>query len=139
MQVVQKYMKEVRRLVASEEQGGIASALKLLDDTLLISPSLDQALELRARLLLHLGRFKEVADMLEDHIPSVKMVNEDPVSVSSSSSSSSQNLSREGVKLLSSPDLPVWYPSFNCSPVSNLKKKVMAGLHKSCEKEGEWR
>jgi hypothetical protein len=61
------------------------------------------------------------------------MSNEDPSSVSSDSSSS-----REGVKLLSS-DSPIRDESFKCFSVSDLKKKVMAGLCKTCDKEGQWR
>lgn len=113
--------------------------MNLLDAALAISPRLDQALELRARSLLYLRRFKDVADMLQDYIPSLRMTNEDPSSGSSSSSSSSDSSSsREGVKLLSS-DSPVRDQSFKCFSVSDLKKKVMAGLCKSCEKEGQWR
>lgn len=135
-QIVEKYIKDARSLIATQEQSEILSALNLLDAALAISPRLDQALELRARSLLYLRRFKDVADMLQDYIPSLRMTNEDPSSGSSSSSDSSS--SREGVKLLSS-DSPVRDQSFKCFSVSDLKKKVMAGLCKSCEKEGQWR
>ena len=131
---MEKYIKDARSLIATQEQSEILSALNLLDAALAISPRLDQALELRARSLLYLRRFKDVADMLQDYIPSLRMVNEDP----SSGSSSSDSSSREGVKLLSS-DSPVRDQSFKCFSVSDLKKKVMAGLCKSCEKEGQWR
>jgi len=134
LQIVEKYIKDARSLIATQEQSEILSALNLLDAALAISPRLDQALELRARSLLYLRRFKDVADMLQDYIPSLRMVNEDP----SSGSSSSDSSSREGVKLLSS-DSPVRDQSFKCFSVSDLKKKVMAGLCKSCEKEGQWR
>lgn len=138
-QIVEKYIKDARSLIATQEQSEILSALNLLDAALAISPRLDQALELRARSLLYLRRFKDVADMLQDYIPSLRMTNEDPSSGSSSSSSSSDSSSsREGVKLLSS-DSPVRDQSFKCFSVSDLKKKVMAGLCKSCEKEGQWR
>lgn len=132
---MEKYIKDARSLIATQEQSEILSALNLLDAALAISPRLDQALELRARSLLYLRRFKDVADMLQDYIPSLRMANEDP---SSGSSSSSDSSSREGVKLLSS-DSPVRDQSFKCFSVSDLKKKVMAGLCKSCEKEGQWR
>lgn len=135
--IVEKYIKDARILIATQEQSEILSALNLLDAALAISPRLDQALELRARSLLYLRRFKDVADMLQDYIPSLRMTNEDPSSGSSSSSSDSSS-SREGVKLLSS-DSPVRDQSFKCFSVSDLKKKVMAGLCKSCEKEGQWR
>lgn len=131
-------MKDARSLIATQEEKEIVSALNLVDAALAISPRLDQALELRARSLLYLRRFKEVADMLQDYIPSLKMANDDSGSVSSDTSS--QHLSREGVNLLSSSDSRVDRDqSFRCFSVSELKKKVMAGLCKSCEKEGHWR
>ncbi|KAL5155774.1 hypothetical protein HKD37_19G054783 [Glycine soja] len=135
--IVEKYIKDARSLIATQDQSEIASALNLLDAALAISPRFDQALELRARALLYLRRFKEVADMLQDYIPSLRMGNDDS---SSSSSDSSQQLSREGVKLLSSSsESPVRDHSFKCFSVSDLKKKVMAGLCKTCDKEGQWR
>ncbi|XP_020234858.1 uncharacterized protein LOC109814760 [Cajanus cajan] len=127
--IVEKYMKDARTLIATQDQTEIASALNLVDAALAISPRLDQALELRARALLYLRRYKDVADMLQDYIPSFRMGNDD------SSDASSQQLSREGVKLLSS-DAP---QTFKCFSVSDLKKKVMAGLSKTCDKEGQWR
>lgn len=136
-------MRDARSLIATQEQSEIASALNLLDAALAIYPRLDEALELRARSLLYLRRFKDVADMLQDYIPSLRMGNDDSSSSSSSSSSSdtsSQQLSREGVKLLSSSsESPVRDHSFKCFSVSDLKKKVMAGLCKTCDKEGQWR
>ncbi|XP_061353203.1 uncharacterized protein LOC133297980 isoform X1 [Gastrolobium bilobum] len=134
--IVEKYIRDARSLIATREQSEIASALNLVDAALAISPRLDQALELRARCLLHLRRFKDVADMLQDYIPSLRMANDDSGSVSSDSPS--QQLSREGVKLLSS-ESPAGDQSFKCFSVSDLKKKVMAGLCKSCDKEGQWR
>ncbi|XP_027938073.1 uncharacterized protein LOC114192524 isoform X1 [Vigna unguiculata] len=134
--IVEKYIKDARSLIATQDQREIVSALNLLEAALAISPRLDQALELRARALLCLRRFKEVADMLQDYIPSLR-INDD--SSSSSSSSVSSDTSREGVKLLSSCESPVRDQSFKCFSVSDLKKKVMAGLCKNCEKEGQWR
>ncbi|KAB2605064.1 hypothetical protein D8674_004781 [Pyrus ussuriensis x Pyrus communis] len=148
--VVEKYMKDARSLITTNEHSEIASAVGLLDAALSISPRLEEALELKARSLLYLRRFKEVADMLQDYIPSLKMATDDASSSSSSSSSggsdtSSQPLSRERVKLLSSNSgnsssgPPERDPSFKCFSVSDLKKKVMAGLCKNGEKEGQWR
>ncbi|XP_034911816.1 uncharacterized protein [Populus alba] len=133
--IVDKYIKDARSLIASQEQSEMASALKLLDAALALSPRLEVALELKARSLLYLRRFKEVADMLQDYIPSLKMASDDSGSISSSDSSS-QQLSRERVKLLPSDNSD---PSFKCFSVSDLKKKVMAGLCKNCDKEGQWR
>ena len=127
-------MRDARSLIATQEQSEIASALNLLDAALAIYPRLDEALELRARCLLYLRRFKDVADMLQDYIPSLRMSNNDDSGSSSVSSDSS--LSREGVKLLpSSPS----DQTFKCFSFSDLKKKVMAGMCKTCHKEGYWR
>ncbi|KAK8497560.1 hypothetical protein V6N13_002963 [Hibiscus sabdariffa] len=139
--VVDKYIKDARSLIATEDQNQIGSALNLLDSALALSPRFEIALELKARSLLYLRRFREVADMLQDYIPSLKMSCDDSGSVSSDNSS--QHLSRERVKLLpsddSSSDMSGRDPSFKCFSISELKKKVMAGLWKNCEKEGQWR
>ncbi|KAM1101943.1 hypothetical protein ACFX2B_008151 [Malus domestica] len=144
--VVEKYMKDARSLIATNEHSEIASAVGLLDAALSITPRLEEALELKARSLLYLRRFKEVADMLQDYIPSLKMATDDASSCSSGGSdTSSQPLSRERVKLLSSNSgnsssrWPERDPSFKCFSVADLKKKVMAGLCKNGEKEGQWR
>ncbi|KAM6558887.1 hypothetical protein CsatA_028126 [Cannabis sativa] len=135
--IVDKYLKDARNLIATQEHNEIVSALTLLDAALALSPRFEQALELKARSLLYLRRFKDVADMLQDYIPSLKMTYDD-----SGSENSSQHLSRERVKLLSSSSSDSSDdrdPSFKCFSVSDLKKKVMAGLCKSCEQEGQWR
>ncbi|KAE8703583.1 hypothetical protein F3Y22_tig00110467pilonHSYRG00092 [Hibiscus syriacus] len=134
--VVDKHIKDARSLIATQDQNEIVSALNLLDAALALSPRFEIALELKARSLLHLRRFREVADMLQDYIPSLKMSSDDSGSVSSDNSS-------QRVKLLpsdnSSSDSPGRDPSFKCFSISELKKKVMAGLWKNCEKEGQWR
>ncbi|KAL4572169.1 hypothetical protein LXL04_018938 [Taraxacum kok-saghyz] len=140
--IVDKYVRDARTLISSQQQPDIEAALNLLDAALALSPRFELALELKARSLLYLRRYKEVADMLQDYIPSLKMSSDDSSSSSSSSSSvssdnNSQSLSRERVKLLSSPDHAE--TSFKCFSVSDLKKKVRAGLGKNCNKEGQWR
>ncbi|KAK8532604.1 hypothetical protein V6N13_131917 [Hibiscus sabdariffa] len=139
--LVDKYIKDARCLMSTQEPKDIASALVLLDAALALSPRFEIALELKARSLLYLRRFRDVADMLQDFIPSLKVSSEDSGSVSSDNSS--QQFSRERVMLLpssdSSSDSPGCDPSFKCFSVSDLKKKVMAGLCKNCEKEGQWR
>ncbi|CAN8285862.1 unnamed protein product [Cochlearia groenlandica] len=128
--LVDKYVKDAKTLMAREDQNDVTSALHLLDAALSISPRLESALELKARSLLFLRRFKEVADMLQDYIPSLKItINEEDSSSEGSSSS------RDGVQLLSGASSP----SFKCFSVSDLKKKVMAGICKKCDKEGQWR
>ncbi|XP_029129489.1 uncharacterized protein LOC109808525 [Cajanus cajan] len=128
--IVEKYMKDARSLIATQEQSEIASALNLLDAALAIYPRLDQALELRARSLLFLRRFKDVADMLHDYIPSLRIANDDSASLSSDMSSQ---------QLLTSSDSSHSDQSFKCFSVSDLKKKLMAGFCKSCDNQGYWR
>uniref|UniRef100_A0A1J3JBM8 Uncharacterized protein n=1 Tax=Noccaea caerulescens TaxID=107243 RepID=A0A1J3JBM8_NOCCA len=141
--LVDTYIKDARTLMASEELNDVTSALHLLDAALSISPRFETALELKARSLLFLRRFKEVADMLQDYIPSRKLaVNDEEASPSSEGSSSSSSSSRDGAKLLSgasSPGPGRASSSFKCFSVSDLKKKVMAGICKKCDKEGQWR
>ncbi|KAG7531175.1 Chaperone J-domain superfamily [Arabidopsis suecica] len=129
--LVDKYIKDATTLMASEEANDVASALHLLDAALSISPRLETALELKARSLLFLRRFKDVADMLQDYIPSLKLsLNDEEGSASSQASSS------DGLNLLSDASSP---GSFKCFSVSDLKKKVMAGICKKCDKQGQWR
>lgn len=145
--MVEKYVREARVMISTREQSEINSALSLLEAALSLSPRYEPALELKARCLLFLRRNKEVADMLQDYIPSYKMAYSDDSSGSSSdnSNSSSQTLSRERVKLLGSSNSDsnssgCDYPtSFKCFSVSDLKKKVLSGFYKNCDKEGQWR
>ncbi|XP_022891792.1 uncharacterized protein LOC111406636 [Olea europaea var. sylvestris] len=136
--MVERYVREAKMLIATEEQSQITPALRLLEAALALSPRMEVALQLKARCLLCLRRFKEVADMLQDHIPSLQMVASDDESSSGSTDNSSSQLSRERVKLLSD-SLGRDEPVFKCFSVSDLKKKVMAGLCKNGDKKGEWR
>ncbi|KFK37483.1 hypothetical protein AALP_AA4G263300 [Arabis alpina] len=135
--LVEKYVKDARTLIASEESNDVASAIHLLDAALSLSPRLETALELKARSLLFLRRFKEVADMLQDYIPSLKLSNEEEESIVSSEGSSSSS-SRDGAKLISAVPSSE-SSSFKCFSVSDLKKQVMAGICKKCDQEGQWR
>lgn len=144
--IVDKYVKDARTLISSQQQTDITTALNLLDAALNLSPRCELALELKARSLLYLRRYKDVADMLQDYIPSLKMSSDESCTSSSSSSSvssdgNSQPLSRERVKLLSSGGSSPEHgePSFKCFSVSDLKKKVRVGLGRNCDKEGQWR
>ncbi|WOG87271.1 hypothetical protein DCAR_0206494 [Daucus carota subsp. sativus] len=138
--IVDKYVKDARYLLATQEPSELASAVNLLDAALTLSPKSESALELKARSLLYLRRYKDVADMLQDYIPSLKMSSSDDYSSSSlSSDNSSQHSSKERVKLLSGDSPSHDEPSFKCFSVSDLKKKVMAGLTKNCDKQGQWR
>ncbi|XP_051118943.1 uncharacterized protein LOC127243113 [Andrographis paniculata] len=139
--MVERYVREAKMLIATQEQTDIAAALRLLEAALSMAPRVEVALELKARCLLHLRRFKEVADMLQDYIPSVKMAIPDESTSSGSSDNSSTQWSRERVRLLSSTGEPLneREPACKCFSVSDLKKKVMSGLCNNAEKEQQWR
>ncbi|KAJ4904402.1 Tetratricopeptide repeat (TPR)-like superfamily protein [Raphanus sativus] len=135
--LVDKYIKDAKSLMASGEPNDVTSALHLLEAALSISPRLETALELKARSLLFLRRFKEVADMLQDYIPSLKLAANEEEASPSSSEGSSSSYSRDGVNLLS--DRSERDSSLKCFSVSDLTKKVMAGICKKCDQDGQWR
>ncbi|PIN05805.1 hypothetical protein CDL12_21654 [Handroanthus impetiginosus] len=139
--MVERYVREAKMLIATREQSDIVAALGLLETALSVAPRMEVALELKARCLLHLRRFKDVADLLQDYIPSLRIAISDDTASCGSSDNFSTQLSRERVKLLSSggDSLSGNEPAFKCFSVSDLKKKVMAGLCKNVEKEGQWR
>lgn len=143
MQMVERYVREAKMLIATKEQSEIAAALRLLEVALALAPRVEAALEMKARCLLQLRRFKEVADMLQDFIPSLKMAVSDDTTSSGSLDSSSTQLSRERVTLLSvsssGDSLSQDEPAFKCFSVSDLKKKVMSGLFRTVEEAGQWR
>ncbi|XP_047968676.1 uncharacterized protein LOC125212521 [Salvia hispanica] len=135
--MVERYVREARMLIATKEQSEIAAALRLLDAALAVAPRMEVALEMKARSLLYLRRFKEVVEMLQDYIPSLKMAISDDASTTGSSDSASAHLSREGASLLSSGGGSE--PACTCFSVSDLKKKVISGLFKNVEESGQWR
>ncbi|XP_060174673.1 uncharacterized protein LOC132605564 [Lycium barbarum] len=130
--IVEKFIRDAKIFIATQEPKEIASALSLVEAALAISPRFEIALELKARCLLYLRCYKDVAYMLQDYIPSLKMPNDD---TSSTSSSGSFDSSKEQIRLISYGD----EPNFKCFSISDLKKRVMASLYKNCNKEGQWR
>ncbi|URE37652.1 DNAJ heat shock N-terminal domain-containing protein [Musa troglodytarum] len=146
--VVDKNLREARVLIATQEQANVSKAVGLLDAALALSPRLEAALELRARSLLFLRRFREVADMLQDYIPSHKASGGGGDNGSTSSLSagdhfsiaSSAPLIRERANLLSpGREQSDGDRSFRCFSVSDLKRRLFAGLSKTSRGEGEWR
>ncbi|GAB2282227.1 hypothetical protein Dimus_016778 [Dionaea muscipula] len=124
-------------MIATRDPTQVNSALSLLDAALARSPRFELALELRARCLLYLRRFKEGAGMLQDYIPSYKMAPDEHSS--GSSDYSSQQMSRERVKLLHSGDSEPDSLGFKCFSVSELKRKLLARLCNNSQKQGNWR
>jgi len=133
IQKVDKYMKNAKDLITSQDPNDIVSALSLLNSTLSISPHHELALELKARSLLYLRRFKDVAVLLHNYIPSLRIDNEDVSSVFAASSELSS------LMLLLPSGSPSHDSSFKCFSYSYLKNKVMAGLSNKSEVQGQWR
>ncbi|CAM0145063.1 unnamed protein product [Urochloa decumbens] len=97
--VIDRYLEEARAAlaVAAEADDGddaaAAAALGLVSLALEMSPRSEAALELRARALLALRRYRDVADMLRDYIPSCACASKADDSSSSSCSSGDPILS----------------------------------------------
>ncbi|KAJ0979876.1 hypothetical protein J5N97_015350 [Dioscorea zingiberensis] len=139
--IVEKYLRDARALIATQQPADVTAALGLVEAALGLSPRLEPALELKARCLLFLRRFRDVADMLQDYIPSFRAGGDDDSGASLSTAGlSEQLLPRDRAKLLSSgEERSDDDRSFRCFSVADLKKKVMAGLCKNSEREGQWR
>lgn len=157
-QMANRYVKDAKCLISAGGENDVVSALNLLDAALVLAPRYEQALELKARSLLYLRRYKDVADMLQEYLPSMKIAIKSGGDESSGSENSSQQFSREQAKLLASSstsssscsssstssslsEFQDRDSSFKCFfSVADLKRKIMAGLLcKCCENESRWR
>uniref|UniRef100_A0A453ALD4 J domain-containing protein n=1 Tax=Aegilops tauschii subsp. strangulata TaxID=200361 RepID=A0A453ALD4_AEGTS len=156
-QVINGYIGEARAALAAaaarDGDGGddsaAAAALGLVGAVLEMSPRMEAALELRARALLALRRYRDVAEMLRDYIPScAKSCAGDDTATSSSSTSCSSGsgdlacASRAGL-LSPGRELSVSGAGASrflcCLDVSEIKRRVVAGLSRSSEAETQWR
>ncbi|KAI5009173.1 hypothetical protein ZWY2020_010221 [Hordeum vulgare] len=155
--VINGYIEEARAALAAaaarDGDGGddsaAAAALGLVAAVLEMSPRMEAALELRARALLALRRYRDVAEMLRDYIPScAKSCAGDDTATSSSSTSCSSGsgdlacASRAGL-LSPGRELSVSGAGASrflcCLDVSEIKRRVIAGLSRSSEAETQWR
>ncbi|XP_057854540.1 uncharacterized protein LOC131064421 isoform X1 [Cryptomeria japonica] len=128
--LAEKHVRKARLLLQSQESADVFSAINLLDAALKLWPRCEKALELKARALLYLRRFKDVANMLEENIPSREI-----------DSSGSLTLSRESVELLHSYnriEQSVAKVFFKCFVLSKLKTFLCVGMSKRAERE-EWK
>jgi hypothetical protein len=149
-QLVEQYLRQARTLISTHKQSNASAALNLIQTALSLSPQFEPALELKARSLLILRRYQDIADMLQDYIPSCYKSEEDSLPGSSGSGFSlsggggSGDLAAIGwAKLLSpgrerSANLNGSRP-FRCFSVSDLKHRVFAGISPNGEEEGMWR
>ncbi|MCO5605179.1 hypothetical protein L7F22_059359 [Adiantum nelumboides] len=133
--LAEKYISHAKHLLSSQDPADIHSALSLLDAALKLFPHWDKALELKARALLCLRRFKDVANMLHDFIPSFKeqaWTFENPI---------------EKLKLLSEhpsdaafSDLSFKSKGFlECLPAFKVKKKLYGGVVSRRTDREQWK
>uniref|UniRef100_A0ACD5YBX5 Uncharacterized protein n=1 Tax=Avena sativa TaxID=4498 RepID=A0ACD5YBX5_AVESA len=154
--VIRQYIGEARAALDAAAQGGDAgddaaagAALGLVAAALEMSPRMEAALELRARALLALRRYRDVADMLRDYIPSCgkSCAGDDSTSSSSSSSCSSGSGDLAGASRagLLSPGRDVSVSGAGasrflcCFDVSEIKRRLVAGISRSSSDETQWR
>ncbi|KAL6657234.1 hypothetical protein ACP70R_005014 [Stipagrostis hirtigluma subsp. patula] len=154
--VIDRYLDEARAALAAAAQDtedgddAAAAALGLASAALEMSPRAEAALELRARALLALRRYRDVAEMLRDYIPSCgkSCSGEDATSSSSSSSScssGSDELAAVSRTELLSPgrdrsDSGAGASRFLCCfDVSEMKRRLVAGFFKNSNAEAQWR
>ncbi|KAF0910109.1 hypothetical protein E2562_001337 [Oryza meyeriana var. granulata] len=153
--VIDKYLREARAILAAALEAGsgdAVAALGLVDAALELSPKMEAALELRGRALLALRRYRDVAEMLRDYIPSCAKTcsGDDTLSSMSSSlsSSGSGDLGTISRAKLLSPDRhrsdaaeagAAAARSFRCFDISELKRRVLAGLSKNPNTDTQWR
>ncbi|RCV14636.1 hypothetical protein SETIT_2G440800v2 [Setaria italica] len=151
--VIDRYLGEARAALAAAAQDtedgddAAAAALDLVSLALEMSQPAEPALELRARALLALRRYRDVADMLRDYIPScVKSCSGDDATTSSSScSSGSGDLAAASRVELLSPDRDRSHAGAGrtrflcCFDVSELKRRLVAGFSKKSNTEAQWR
>ncbi|XP_006307197.2 uncharacterized protein LOC17897971 [Capsella rubella] len=130
---VDKYMKNAKSLLTSQDPNDVVGALSHLNSALSLSPRHELALELKARSLLYLRRFKDVADLLHDYIPTLGTDIEDISSLLVAGSSELSSL-----RLLP-PNHSPGHDEFKCFSYSCLKKKVMTGLRNNPDVKGQWR
>ncbi|KAL3692446.1 hypothetical protein R1sor_006097 [Riccia sorocarpa] len=130
----EKYVEHAKLLLPSQDPADVCAAVSLLDAALKLSPQWEKALELKARALLSLRRFREVAHMLKDYIPSAKMGTE-------ASPPESPLLGKDKVQLLSTyitEEKTKRKSVMKYLAVRKLKKILIIGLSRRSEKN-EWR
>ncbi|XP_062186567.1 uncharacterized protein LOC133890137 [Phragmites australis] len=150
--VIDRYIGQARATLAAAVQDtedgddAAAAALGLVSAALEMSPRAEAALELQARALLALRRYRDVADMLRDYIPSCgKSCSGDDSTSSSSCSSGSGDLAASSRAELLSPwrdrsDDGAGATRFLCCfDVSELKRRLVAGFSKNSDAQAQWR
>ncbi|KAH7433904.1 hypothetical protein KP509_07G091800 [Ceratopteris richardii] len=127
--LAEKYVVHAMQLISSHDPADIHSALNLLDAALNILPQWHKALEMKARALLCLRRFRDVINMLRDSIP---ILEKQPTILANSmenlellnnqSSEAGSDITHTGNKCF-----------FHCFPVVKFKKKLIVSGISDCD------
>ncbi|KAH7404325.1 hypothetical protein KP509_15G020900 [Ceratopteris richardii] len=130
-QLVEQHLGHAKELLMSKDPADIYSALNCLDSALKLSPHSERAIELKARALLCLRRFKDVANLLREFIPSLKM---EPVGLKTA-------LDTEKIMLLESHSDPSKVEkamNVHCFSLFRSKARLLVALTKRGERE-QWK
>ncbi|KAH7287206.1 hypothetical protein KP509_32G043600 [Ceratopteris richardii] len=73
MQLVELNLAQARQLILSQDPADLHAGIRMLDATLKVFPDCEKAIELKARALLSLRRFRDLIGLFHDSIPSLKL------------------------------------------------------------------
>eukprot|EP00250_Pteridium_aquilinum_P014788 c22199_g1_i1 orf=7-2007(-) len=159
LQLADKQLERAKHLISKRKREDVEAALIPLDCALELRPEWEVALELKARALLYLKRFKDVVDMLHEHVPSLQI---SPCMSSSTSPASTPHSAdmppldspcsyKEKTRLLSEyagnnrAEILILSPFKHCFCVAKLRQKLSTSLCpsrlslKKAEKQQQWR
>lgn len=134
MQLAEKYAGHAKTLMPSPDPSDVFAAISLLDAALKLCPQWEKALELKARALLSLRRFRDVVNMLHEYVPSAKSLTE------KASPPDSPLFGKDKVQLLSNfvEERSKKKSLLKYLAVNKIKKILITGLARRNERN-EWR
>eukprot|EP00250_Pteridium_aquilinum_P001988 c12201_g1_i1 orf=1-1488(-) len=150
LQLAERHIERAKQLLSTQKREDAEAALSPLEYVLEQCPSWEKALEMRARVLLRLQRFKDVVEMLHEYVPSLMPP---PSSFPSPHGSSptfpialpESPFSKEKMRLLTGYDpdrdeFLLMSPLSHCFSIAKLRQKLTARLsQKKIEKKQQWR
>lgn len=146
-------MERAKQLLLTQKRENAEASLAPLEFAIEVCPGWEKALELKARTLLSLQKFKDVVEMLHEYVPSLMPPSSSPLPLPSQRVSSPPSpialpespASKEKMRLLSGydPDRDEFLllsPLTHCFSIANLRQRLSARLsHKKVEKRQQWR